>query len=154
MMDERTRRRIDDMQTEIGRLRRELEQRPLISVGGSSPEVLYVLNNIEGGTVLWTSGAQSISGIQYNAATSVTTVPNASASIPAIGTFAVGLGRASLLGGGTVYVALRPNPGTGVITGIVSDIPNDSVCLSVVKTTLPLVSDATVLVDVYIAYRF
>ncbi len=149
------------IQQEIMRLRRDIDELkkhtrniPSRWAGGRQDNV-FILNNIEGNDNLWTSGAQSIDGIKYDGATSVLTVPNVDASIPSIGTFAVGLGRATLLGtGGKVYVATRPNPGTGVVTGILSDIPDNSVILSVVRVSIPLVSDASILVPVYIGYRF
>lgn len=126
----------------------------IIAPAGGAPSVVYVLNAIQGGSTIWSSGANSISGIKYDAATSILTVPNVDASVPAIGTFAVGLGRASLVGGGTVYVAVRPDPGTGVVTGLVSHIPNNSVCLSFTKVRIPLVTDSSVLVDVYVPGEF
>lgn len=147
--------RMRKLEADVQRMRDMLYQRPIIVPAASASPTFYIINNIEGGTTLWSSGLQTITGIQYNGATSITTVPNTNAATPAIGTFAVGLGRGTILGSsGKVYVALRPDPGSGVTEMLLSDIPNSSVILSISKVAIPLVSDSSVLVDVYIPYRF
>jgi hypothetical protein len=97
MMDYRTIRRIDDMQAEIGRLRRELDQRPLISVGSAS--VKFQVANIIGGNTLSTGQ----SGINYSAS-QITTVP--SAYDPDIDVaFIDGIGRATYYINGTLQTS-------------------------------------------------
>ncbi len=122
--------------------------------GGSTPETFKTINGIIGGSNLWTSGAQTVSGIKYDGATSNTTVPNANPSTPGIGTFPVGLGRGTISGIGTVYVSLRPNPGTGVVTALQSYVSNGSACLSVAKVQLPVAGFPLILRDVYLLFRF
>ncbi len=154
MIDYRTQKRIDFLEVEVSRLRHELARRPLISVGGSTSTTFYLLNNITGGSTLYSSGAQSVTGIKYDAATSNTTVPNSDPTAVAPAAFGTGLGRATLLGTSTtVWVAMRPNDGTGVVTGITSDIPNTMFAISISRVTLTaLAGDPTA--TVYIAYRF
>lgn len=154
MIDRVTEARLRKLEADNMRLRDMIYQRPILVPAAAATPAEYILNAIEGGSTLWSSGANSITGIKYDAGTSITTVPNVSASVPAIGTFATGLGRGTLLGAGTVYIALRPDPGSGVVTGLISDVPNNQVCLSFLKVRIPLVSDATVLVDVYVPGEF
>ncbi len=149
--------RVQSMAREITRIRQDTQDLPLIAprTVGASPNTAIPINNIVGGSVLNASVTPNINGIKYDAGTSITTVPNVNAAVPSIGTFAVGLGRGVITStGATVYVALRPNPGSGVTTDIISDIPDNQIGLSDRFVLIPLVSDATVLVKVYLIYSF
>lgn len=142
--------RVQQLERQLRDVWQKLRGIPSRFAGGGAVETGFVLNNIAGGSVL----GGSISGIKYDGAFDVTEVPDEDPTVPDILTFPVGLGRANLLGGGIVYVALRPDPGAGVVTGLISDVPNLSLCLSKVKVSLPLDSDPLILVDVYIPFRF
>ncbi len=144
---------IMNLQRDVDFLKRHTQNIPSRWSGGSTGDKFFVINNIVGGSALWTSGGQTITGIKHDFGTSVTTVPNVNPSIPSIGTFATGLGR-GILSGNFVYVCLRPDPGTGVVTGLQASVPNQSLCLSYGKVSLPLVSDSSVLVTVYLLNRF
>lgn len=115
------------------------------------PEV-YLLTDIEGGSVLWSDGKCSVHGIKYVTGAPIPSVPHVDPCIPSVESLPVGLGTA-LLEGRPVYVALPTDPETTARGGMDHDIPNGFHALSIGKVTRPVESDPSELVDVYVLFR-
>jgi hypothetical protein len=96
-MDYRTIRRIDEQEREIGRLRRELDQRPLISVSATSTKQLKLV--IIDGQTVYNSGGTTYYGINWSNV-AITTVPvlydPTVSQVPGTFTAVTGIGRAIL----------------------------------------------------------
>ncbi len=150
--------RVQSMAREITRIRQDTQDLPLIAprtVGSGDASPVFVINNIVGGDVLDGAVTPNITGIKYDGGVDVVEVPDEDPTIPSIGSFVTGLGRGVRMDTSeTVYVCLRPDPGTGVITNIISDIPDGQLALSARRVMLPLDSDPDTLVPVYLIYSF
>lgn len=128
---------------------------PLWNVGGAVGEVVYWITATEGNDNLWIDGLLSVTGVKYDGATSITTLPAVDPGSISITTFAVGLGRGVPLHalGTRAYIALRPNPGTGVVTGLINNVPDGSLVIAATKLQLPLFGDPLTLIDCYVPFR-
>jgi hypothetical protein len=106
---------------------------------------------------LETVGATTIKGAKYNGASSVTSVPYAD-PVDALGdlpSLPEGLCVAQIISTGEfVYVATRPDPGTGVVVNITSSIPDGSYFISKASVSLEADDAPGTFVSVRLAYRF
>ncbi len=145
MNDYSVQRRLDDMQSEIMRLQRELEQRHIYTVGSVSTTYTLVIdvgNTLSDATTL---------GIKFKSST-INTVP--SLYDPNVDTsFTDGIGRARLyknrvIQTGYVLVVNDGRSGSQINKAL---FQNDR-CSSLGTTSIPLAADATKSVTVYIPY--
>lgn len=139
-------RRISSLETLVNRV-------ALRQVNGETATRFWTMT-IYGDNTIYNSGGFTLQGIDYDGATSATTVPQENPATY-VGAMPTGVGRAVLSSSSaTVWVALRPNPGTGVITDLLSDVPTGVLVLSRYITTLPVFGSPTVTVPVYIPWLF
>ncbi len=149
-------REIMNLRKEVDALRDKTRNIPSRWVG-SSITVFEDLNNSRGNDTLETVGATTITGAKYNGSSSVTSVPFADPNdaLSSLGSLPEGLCVAQIISTGeNVYVATRPDPGTGVVVNLTSSIPDGSYFISKASVSLDSDDFPGTFVSVRLAYRF
>ena len=145
---------VNDLQRSVAELKRRLELLPTKPIGGGGGSAqLSTLIRIDSGNTLYTGALGTILGVT-NVVSTLTALPTAT---PGGGTYANGLGKATIVNadgtfGAAVWFANGPvNPGTGVVTpGLSVPLPANTPVTCVLKIRMPVTAGGTAFV--YLPY--
>ncbi len=146
--------RQDMAERRIASLERWTVRIPLRTIRtGTSVNAWQITISSQCDNVIYVNGAVSLLGIDYNGATTITSVPALDPATVTSG-FPSGLGKGTIVGTTTqVWVAPRTNDGTTTVTDLLQDIPANMSVTARFIVYLP-VGATTVIAPVYIPWTF
>ncbi len=128
-MDQETRERFERIERQMASAHVRIDQRPLWAPPTIASPFVSIIISSQCDNTIYTSGAVTLKGIDYDAAVTITSVPNASAAAVTSG-FPSGLGKGTIVGTSSqVWVAPKMNDGTTTITDLLQDLPI-SMCIT------------------------